>query len=104
MNIDIIAVGQITDIVKKYMGRYGLFILVIVLQIILSNAKNKIVGLILPFLTFLVSLVLLFSMGFSGFEFKISSFLILAITVFAFNIPTIILMIIYTISKRLRRK
>ena len=80
-------------------GNTLIFILVIVvggigLQIFLSRRESKILGLILPFLSFLYSLVMVFNIV--AFDMSIIEILGFIVTIFFIgNIPTIILMAVY---------
>lgn len=83
------------------MSRNILFLLIFVvggtlLQIFLSKRKNKWFGLILPFICLLFSLIAILGIGTSIFQMVAASLL--------YNIPTVILLIIYFASRENIRK
>ena len=78
-------------------------ILVIILQIFLSRAENKKLGLIMPWISFLISGAIFLGMVFTQFSFKSENYMFLFRLILVLNIPTFILMVIYTICRRLRK-
>ena len=83
------------------MERYSLIILIgfvvlCYLQTLFSQLENKYIGLIIPTITFIASIIL--SISFSGGSFD---FVKLIVTLLLINIPTLVFMLIY---KRMRKK
>lgn len=71
----------------------------IFLQIFLSKKENKYLGLILPLITFLYSLLTLLSVAVVEFMTPWDVFSLLAATFISSNIPTIVLLAIYFVCK-----
>ncbi len=72
------------------------FVVLCYLQTLFSQLENKYIGLIIPSITFIASIVL--SISFSEGSFDIIKFMV---TLLLINIPTLIFMLIY---KRMRKK
>jgi uncharacterized membrane protein HdeD (DUF308 family) len=68
---------------------------IIVLQIFLSKRENKWLGLILPMISVLFSIIAVLGVGFYGNESAIEIAIYLIGMFLLWNIPTIILMVIY---------
>lgn len=77
--------------------------LAITLQIFLSRAKNNKLGLILPWVSFFISIAIVIAMGMKEVNFKSEPFMFLFMLILVLNIPTIILMAVYAICRRLRK-
>lgn len=87
----------------------GLLIAVILaaiwLQIFLSKKENKWLGLLLPFISFAYSLLMVFSIAILDSMTKWEIFVLIASTFFMANIPTVILLAIYFgCREKIRRK
>ncbi|MEG1547346.1 MAG: hypothetical protein RR232_08500 [Clostridia bacterium] len=77
----------------------------VLLQIFLSKKENKILGLILPLITFLFSLLSIFSVAVMDSMSAWDVFSMIAGSFIVTNIPTIILLAIYFACKeKIRRK
>lgn len=87
----------------------GLLIAVILaaiwLQIFLSKKENKWLGLLLPFISFVYSLLMVVSIAILDSMTKWEIFVLIASTLFMANIPTVILLAIYFgCREKIRRK
>lgn len=76
------------------------------LQVFLSNRENKFKGLILPILNFVISLSIIFLiMGYiESSEYNILLFTGMILEFLQWNIPTVILLIIYFIIREKKKK
>ena len=75
---------------------------IIVLQIFLSKKESKWAGLILPIITFSISLIVVFNIVYRG---DLSTLLMTTIVNFLlFNIPTAVLLAIYAACRGKRKK
>lgn len=76
------------------------------LQVFLSNRENKFKGLILPILNFVISLSIIFLiMGYTeSSEYNILLFTGMILEFLQWNIPTVILLIIYFIIREKKKK
>ncbi len=79
------------------------FVGLIFLQLYLSKSNNRFVGLILPILQFLLSLFLVFGMVFYSYEGG-SMIVTICLTLFLFNIPTLLFLLIYAAARSNRKK
>ena len=76
----------------------------IVLQIFLSTRENPILGLILPLIAFLYSLINVLNLSASSLLSFLDLFFLIAATFLLGNIPTLILLAIYFVCRRKLKK
>lgn len=76
-----------------------LIIGIIMIQISLSSKENKFLGLILPIINFIGSILIMALTCFSN-SLSIGDFISYILILFLYNIPTLILLIIYYFSRK----
>lgn len=73
----------------------GILVGIVFLQIFLSTKKNKKLGLVLPGINFVISILISLIYLLNAFTLDVSIFIGISIVLIAYNVPTVILMAIY---------
>lgn len=72
----------------------------IVFQVFLSKLKSKLPGLVLPSISFLISLIIVAILLLNTYHLNIMSLIFALLMLIPLNIPTMILLLIYFLSRK----